>query len=249
MTMGQRSGRYLATVMLAALGLAACGGDEALDAGAAPSSARAGDTAAPDERPVDVTPELPRPTRTTTPAAPAVPASETGGTTSTSGSEVTTTTAPDTEAPSTTTTTQCIDVGTFQGCPTHGGPAPGSVEDCNSTEPRGPCDPGVVLWNSSTHASPEYGEVDRAEPGQEITVVAVRFPAGSTVAFCFGPANAGCLCYGERQADSGGTASFKFLVPDDAAGEYSVGVSVVADSADEEIRATSEVLQVEPLMP
>ncbi|MCA1695188.1 MAG: hypothetical protein LC749_10905 [Actinobacteria bacterium] len=135
---------------------------------------------------------------------------------------------------STTTTTRCADVGTFQGCPTHGGPMPGSEEDCRSANPVGPCQPRVVLWNSSTHPGPEYGEVVRAEPGQEITALAAGFPAGSEVAFCFGEANAGCLLHDVRQADSDGTATLVILLSAGAPpGDYVVAVCHCV-SADEE---------------
>ncbi len=234
--MGQRNGWYLGMVVLLALALAACGGDETDDAGAAPSRALAGDTAALDEAPATTTVEV-------APAGPGAtpdPVLGPGPSAVPSGPEATTT-APVRAAPSPTSTTQCIDVGTFQGCPIHGGPAPGSAEDCASTEPEGPCDPGVVLWNSSVHSGPQYGEVDRAEPGQELTGVAVRLPAGSEVAFCFGEANAGCRVYAKGRADSGGTASFTFLVPGDAPpGEYVLAVHV-----SEQIRATSPALFVE----
>ncbi len=236
--MGQRSGWYLGMVISFAFALAACGGDGTDDAGAAPSRAQAGDQAALDGAPETTAGEA---APTGSAATPTGPASDPDDGTDPSEPKSTTTTAPVPSAPRLTTTTQCIDVGTFQGCPTHGGPAPGSAEDCASTEPAGPCDPGVVLWNSSTRSGPQYGEVDRAEPGQELTGVAVRLPAGAEVAFCFGEANAGCRVYSTRQADSGGTASFTFLVPGDApSGEY-----VLAVYASEETRATSQALFVE----
>ncbi len=220
--MGQRIDWYIGMMVVVALGLSACGGQEQSGAPAATGAAPA------------PSPSAPR-------IAPDEPAMGTDDGSTPSRSPVTTTTARHQARPSVTTTTPCVDVGTFQGCPTHGGPAPGSEEDCNSTEPVGPCDLGVVLWNSSTHPGPDYGEVDRAEPGQEITAVAVRLPAGSEVAFCFGETNAGCRVYATQRADAGGTASLRFLVPGDApAGEYVVAVYV-----SEEIRTTSELLFVE----
>ncbi len=135
-------------------------------------------------------------------------------------------------------------MGTFQGCPTHGGPAPGSAEDCNSAHSVGPCQPRVVLWNSSTHAGPEDGEVDRAEPGQEITALATGFPAGSEFAFCLGEANAGCRVYAVQGADADGSDGLAFLVPGDAPpGEYIVAVCRCV-AAEEETRTTSGILWV-----
>jgi hypothetical protein len=50
----------------------------------------------------------------------------------------------------------CEDIGTFQGCPTHGGPAPGSPEDCAGTRPAGPCKaPGATLECQNVAFTPD----------------------------------------------------------------------------------------------
>jgi hypothetical protein len=90
-----------------------------------------------------------------------------------------------------------------------------------------------------------HGELDRAEPGQEVTVLATGFPAGSEVAFCFGEVNAGCWIHVRQDTDANGRATLLLLVPGDAPpGEYVVSVCRCV-SADDEIRATSQPLAVE----
>jgi hypothetical protein len=52
----------------------------------------------------------------------------------------------------------CQDIGTYQGCPTHGGPEPGSPEDCASNQPVGPCPgegPGATLECQTVGFTPQ----------------------------------------------------------------------------------------------
>lgn len=224
--------RLLVTLVVAGLGLSACGGSKTVnDDGAAPSrpsSAPEGVESNFDDDSASLLAQEETAAAGTADRAPEIDEEPNRG-------------RPALRASSTTTTTQCADVGTFQGCPTHGGPTPGSEEDCQSANPVGPCQPRVVLWNSSTHPGPEYGEVVRAEPGQEITALATGFPAGSEVAFCFGEANAGCLLHDVQQADSDGTATLVILLSAGAPpGDYVVAVCHCV-SADEETRASQSL--------
>lgn len=224
--------RLLATLVVAALGLSACGESKTVnDDGAAPSrpsSPSEGVEASFDDDSARLADKEATAAAGTADRAPAIDEDPNRG-------------RPAPRASSTTTTTQCADVGTFQGCLTHGGPTPGSEEDCQSANPVGPCQPRVVLWNSSTHAGPEYGEVVRAEPGEEITALAAGFPARSEVAFCFGEANAGCLLHEVQRADSDGTATLVIQLSADAApGDYVVTVCHCV-SADEETRASQSL--------
>jgi hypothetical protein len=227
--------RLLVTLVVAGFGVVACAGSETVnDEGAAPPRASSSPVGV--ETPVDSDAAVLTEDKTATAATPE------------RASEIDE--EPETERPpgrgsTTTTTIPCVDVGTFQGCPTHGGPTPGSDEDCTSANPVGPCQPRVVLWNSSTHSGPVYGELDRAEPGQEVTALATGFPAGSEVAFCFGELNAGCRIHTVQATDASGRATLVFLVPADAPPkEYVVAVCRCV-SADDEIRATSQPLAVE----